>query len=402
MAATDDNIILNMPFDEPNGSTVAYDYSKNRADGTVVDSHFVEGGKQGNCIKFEGDGYCQIPKDIIPINGNFSFLMWIKRNESPDGFTGQKIGFWFAWNDIDGYRESWMSLNEDWNYIAIVKEGLTVRIYYNIQLIETIELPVQPSGFAILQDIYFTGYGYGLIDEIRVYDVALTQEEITNATNSVKQLSYLINGINFKTWDVTVSESNGILDLPKLKTPFSIDWPDYHGQIIDLTRKRIEAREIELKCWMKATGKMDFITKLNSFLDMFRADGTQRLTIDFHPIKPLLYEIYCLDGISISKRWNDDLMIGTFTLKLIEPDPVKRVVRHQRISDATKTLTVTFTSDKTVTVYWGDGTHEQAYGENVTLSHNYSSNGIYYAIVTGVIEEIKNFSTNGIVVWNKI
>jgi hypothetical protein len=398
--ATND-IILNSQFDEPEGSLIAYDYSQNRADGTVVESNFVSG-RQGNCIEFNGKGYCQIPRNVIPITDNFTMLVWLKRKEMTDGFSGKKIGFWFAWNDFDGYRETWINLNEDWNYISVVKEGLTIRIYLNIQLLETITLPVQPTGFSILQDTYFTEYGYGLLDEVRAYNVALTQEDITNSLNSIKQLSYLINGLNFKTWDVTVSESNGILDLPKLKTPFSINWPDYHGQVIDLTRKRIEAREIELKCWMKATSKMDFVTKLNSFLETFRKDGTHRLTIDIHPIKPLLYEIYCLDGISISKRWNDDLMIGTFTLKLIEPNPVKRIVRHQRHNDTTKTLVITFTSDKNVTIYWGDGTHEQTCGENITLSHDYDNEGIFHAIVAGVIEEIKNFSTNGIIVWNKI
>jgi hypothetical protein len=219
MAATDDNIILNMPFDEPAGASVAYDYSKNRADGTVVDSDFVEDGRQGNCIRFDGQGYCQITQDVIPLNGNFSLLAWLKRNESPDGFTGKKLGFWFAWDDMDGYRETWINLNDDWNYIAIVKDGLTVRIYLNIQLIETVTLPVQPTGFAILQDIYFTGYGYGLIDEVRAYNTAFSQEELSELLNTVAQLSYLINGTDFKTWGVTVSESDGILDLPKPLNP---------------------------------------------------------------------------------------------------------------------------------------------------------------------------------------
>ena len=38
--ADESNIILNMPFDEAAGSTVAYDYSKTRADGTVVEADF--------------------------------------------------------------------------------------------------------------------------------------------------------------------------------------------------------------------------------------------------------------------------------------------------------------------------------------------------------------------------
>jgi hypothetical protein len=400
--ASDNNIILNMPFDEPEGSQIAYDYSQNRADGTVIDSNFVSG-RQGQCIEFNGNGYCEIPQNIIPVTGNFTLLAWLKRGDLPDGFTGKQIGFWFAWNDVNGFRERWINLTNGWHYIAITKEGLIVRIYLNEQLIDTITLPVQPTGFGILQDIYFTENGYGLIDEVKAYNIALSQSEISEQLNSVSQLSYLLEGMNFKDFGITVSESNGILDRPKLKSPFKVDWPDYHGEVIDLTRKRVEAREIELKCWMKAAGKMDFVTKLNSFLGIFQADGTQRLTIEIHPTKPLLFEVYNESGVSISKRWNDELMIGTFTLKLKEPDPVKRIVRHQRISAATQTLTITMTTSKAVTIHWGDGTKDyDVFGENITVSHNYNQGGIFYAVIGGVIEDITDFSTNGILVWNKL
>jgi hypothetical protein len=400
--ANDSNLILNMPFDEPKGSQVAYDYSESRADGTVVNSDFVSG-KQGNCIAFSGEGYCQIPQDVIPITGSFTMLAWIMRGESPDGFTGKKIGFWFAWSAVNGYLERWITLAPGWHHVAITKNGLTVSIYLNEHLIDTIALPTQPTGFAILQDIYFTGYGYGLVDNVKVYNVALSQEEVSAELNHVSQLSYLIEGVDFKEYGITVSESNGILDRPKLKSPFKVDWPGYHGEVVDMDSKRVEARQIELNCWMKANGKMDFVTKLNTFLDVFQANGTQRLTIAIHPTKPLIFEVYNESGISISKRWNDKLMVGTFTLKLVEPDPVKRIIRHQRISEATKTLTITMTTAKAVTIHWGDGAKDyDVFGKNITLSHNYSQDGIFYAAIGGVIEDITGFSTSGILVWNKI
>jgi hypothetical protein len=400
--ADDNSIILDMPFDETEGSQVAYDYSKNRADGTVIDSKFAAEGKQGNCIEFDGKGYCQIPQNIIPVTGNFTLFAWIRKS-FPDGFTGRQIGLFIAWNAINGYRESWFNISTDWNYFTIVKNGLNLRLYLDTQLIENINLTVQPTGISLLQDIYSTSYGYGLVDEIKAYSVALSQEEINSMLDSVAQLNYTINGKDLlKEWGITVSESNGLLDRPKLKPPFKLEWPDYHGQVIDLSRKRIEAREIELNCWMKASGKIDFVTKLNNFLDIFQADGTQRLTVNIHPTKPLLYEVYNEAGINIEKRWNDKLMIGTFSLKLIEPDPVKRVVRHQRISEATKTLTVTLTSDKTALIYWGDGQKDEIYGTGVTVSHNYVQEGIFYAIIAGVIEEITDFQTNGIIVWSKL
>ena len=35
------SVILNMPFDESNGSNIAYDYSQNRADGQVLGLHLL-------------------------------------------------------------------------------------------------------------------------------------------------------------------------------------------------------------------------------------------------------------------------------------------------------------------------------------------------------------------------
>lgn len=106
--ADESNIILNMPFDEAAGSTIAYDYSKTRADGTVVEADFT-GGKQGNCIKFDGNGHCDIDKNVIPLTGNFTLLAWLKRSAFPDGFTGKRIGFFARWEAIEGYTEAVVS-----------------------------------------------------------------------------------------------------------------------------------------------------------------------------------------------------------------------------------------------------------------------------------------------------
>ncbi len=94
-------------------------------------------------------------------------------------------------------------------------------------------------------------------------------------------------------------------------------------------------------------------------------------------------------------------MIGTFAMKVREPDPVKRVVRHQRLGETSSEVSVSFHSPKLVTVSWGDGTSESVYGD-VELTHTYDKNGIYYVIVGGVIEEITNFQTNGIIVWQRL
>ena len=96
-------------------------------------------------------------------------------------------------------------------------------------------------------------------------------------------------------------------------------------------------------------------------------------------------------------------MVGTFQLKLIEPEPVKRILKHIRISDATKTCTITMTTAKMVNVYWGDGNVDyDIEGEEITITHDYADNGDYFPVITGCIDEITDFETNAIVVWSKL
>ena len=405
MATREENIILNLPFDEAQGATTAYDYSRGRHDATLTGADFVPG-RQGNCIEFDGEGKAEIETDFVTLSSNFTLTAWIRRKEYPDGYTGSKIGVFFNCAGTNNYREAWYDVNpETWGFWAVVKNGREVSVYLDTQLIGTLELPSSsPVGFSILQDIYGTEYGYGCLDEVKIYDVALTQEEITELISTATSLEYYLNGVNFKEHGVRVSSSNGILDRPAIKKPYTVEWPDEHGEVVDLSGRRFQPREITLSCFIQAKGKIDFVTKLNAFLEQFDGDGTQRLMIDIHPTKPLVYEVYLPNVVAISKRWNDDLMVGTFTLKLKEPDPVKRVVRHQRTSSATATLSITLASPKLYTIYWGDGTatYDVTGGSGVTVTHEYAAEGIYYAIVAGVIEDITSFQTNGIVVWNKL
>ena len=215
-------------------------------------------------------------------------------------------------------------------------------------------------------------------------------------------IEYFLDGMAFADLGIHVESSTGVIDLPKMKAPPAVDWLDYHGKVVDLTAKRYQEREITLNCWLRASGMLDFIQRTNSLCDLFRIDGTTRLMISIDPAKPLVYEVYNEDGIAIQKRWREDKMIGTFALKLKEPDPVKRVIRCQVTDESTDTLTIVITSKKMVNIYWGDGTADQDVYGVVKVHHIYPAPGVYYAIVAGVIEEIADFDTNGIVIWNKL
>ncbi len=496
--AYEENLILSLDFNQPAGTSTVADTSTSGVVGNIVDCDFVAGEDGKNCIQFNGGGYVDIGDEIIPIADNFSILARLKY--TPLG-AGTKFGFFANLGDA-GTITVWLAIPSDtWGDLAIVKDGLTVWIYWNAVLLETITLQAQPTGIAFLQNIDSTDYGVGSIGAVKAYNIAvpipmedepepgepvyritvqpaaliftaagqtksfvatatmdgqavaievvskpvwatvdLTGSRITAQANAggartgnvvlrpvsgnvsatitlsqdavansnpepatpTRTVAYYIDGTNFKTWGIFVSEGNGLLDRPKLKAPLKIAWDNYHGEVVNLRAKRVEAREITLNCFMKATGKLDFVTKLNAFLDVFSKDGTQRLTVEIDPAKPLIYEVYNESGVTVSKRWDDNLMVGTFSLKLTEPEPVKRIVKFTKTDTAT-THIITLSSNKSVSIYWGDGTKtEDVYGDNVTVTHTYATNGDYFVEIAGVIEDVTDFSTNGTIVWNKL
>ena len=395
----DCNLILNLPFDETNGSTTAHDFSRNRTNATVEGCAFVSG-KQGKAIQFDGDGHAEIASAMIDPTGDFTLLAWIK--------TGGSIGLLLQYGvEADDQMQLDYTISRDeWVCLVVVKEGLTVKMYNGTQLIDTITLPSQLVGLGINQPIA-TDNGVGCIDEVRVYDVATTPEEINAIVNTTRQLIYSINGKPFiDTWGIYVQESDGLLDRPAMKTPVSQDWPGHHGEVVDLDDKRVQARDITLKCWMPCVSKLDFAEKFNDFCKQFEGNGTARLMVDIHPTRPLVYEVYLREALNVSKKWNDRLFVATFTLKVREPDPVKRIVRFLSIEGEEHSIKLNAGTGNVLTIAWGDGTFtHNVYGEHTTdataLKHTYTDGGIYYAIVSGVIEDVTDFETDGIVVWEK-
>lgn len=213
----------------------------------------------------------------------------------------------------------------------------------------------------------------------------------------MSDVGYYINGNNFADYGVYVSASSGLISKLEMKEPLSADWSNYHGTVIDLHKPVYKSRNITLECFMEANGYDDFITKCNSFLENFYAKNTKRLKVDVGS-KPLVYEVYCSKSIDVEKKWNDQYMIGTFKLSLIEPEPVKKVLRFSGAG----TATITVTSTKLLNIYWGDDTHTyDVSGTSVSVSHAYTS-GVHEIIITGVIEDITSLTSNCTEIWSKL
>lgn len=399
------NIILQMPFDEPAGSSVAYDYSQSRADGEMLDGATFVKGRNGNAAQFADGGRCEIDSSVLNINGNFTIIGWIKATEADCG-SPKQIVWLLAFAGESNYREIAIDITPgSWYSVAFVRNGSNYAIYLNASLVEEFSDSTSLVGLSLNQDYYGTDYGFGLLDDVAVYNIGLTQAQIIDALSTAKKQAYTLDGVDLRDYGVYVSGSDGILNRPKRKTPYSVSFDNYHGEMVDLNHNFVDVRTITLSCFIKADNKMDFIQKVNEFEQAFDGNGTHRLVLDVHPVKPLIYEVYAKDAIEIKKEWSDSLMVGTFTLKLTEPEPVKRVLKHIRISNATKTCEITIKSKKYVNIYWGDGSVDYdvaGQDDAVTITHDYGTNGDYFPVITGCIDEITEFSTNAIIVWSKL
>ena len=213
---------------------------------------------------------------------------------------------------------------------------------------------------------------------------------------------YYINGVDFTTDGVYVSASKGIIGGMKLRQAVRQEWPDYHGEVVDMAAPRYEARDITLECFMKATTKETFLSAVQTFLGRWMTAGMKRLMIIVDSTKPLVYDVYLTQGPEIEKKWNDATMVGTFSLKLREPEPVKRIYRFTAAAEAL-TVSVTVTSAKAVTIYWGDGgvTNDVVTGSGAQ-SHTYAAAGTYYISIAGVIEDITGVTTGATLIWTKL
>lgn len=218
------------------------------------------------------------------------------------------------------------------------------------------------------------------------------------------QVNYYIDGMNLRTlYDVFVSKSIGLLSKPKPKQPKSMQWQDYHGEVVDLGVKYYESREIQLECFTKAGSNAEMIKNFNHFMGIFDKSGTHRLSVSVDSSEPLVYEVFLGSSIDLKKTWSGGQAVGEFTLVLREPEPVKKVLKHTRTGDGNKTVSITVTSSKLLNIYWGDGTHTfDVSGADHTVTHDYTKNGTFYIVITGNIGEITSLTTTGRIVWNKL
>lgn len=176
-----------------------------------------------------------------------------------------------------------------------------------------------------------------------------------------------LNGINFKDFDVRVSEYNNLIGLLERKDVTQYEWAEYHGISPSLKNPKFKERVLELKCFTRGENWEDLFGKFKDFVILeFSKAGTQRLHITPFNHKPLAYEVYIKEEVKVEKTFSEGEMFGVFTLKMIEPNPIKKVLKT-----SLDEFSLSYEIDSETEIFFGDGTKQIARG-NVNMIKRYS------------------------------
>lgn len=394
----DSSLVLYLPFDDPDGTT-AYDYSTNRADATLSDgATFVKDGYVGKALYLNG-GDAQTAT-AIPLTSDFTLTMKVKTK-------WKQLGFMLTLSGLDNYLDYWMDVTPDtWVSLIFVKTSGSFKAYVDNRCVYSQSIPSGTvKGFSVMSPCL--GDEDACVDDLRLYSTAMSLEEVMALQYESDDVEYYVDGINFKDYGVYVSQEVGLTGRLAQKESLSIDYDNYHGITRHRSRKRYKERTITLECFIEAKSRAEFVQKQGEFFALFDGDGTRRLKVEYNGIsRPLCYEVDLTEEVEMSKVWsryNSDLNVGTFKLKLQEDEPVKKVLRHiaTTANDTKHPATITLTTTKMVNVYWGDGSVDyNVKGTAKSLSHTYAEAGEYEIVITGVIEDITDFATNAILLWD--
>lgn len=182
------------------------DYNGNHG---TVNGAVPETGLIGGAMSFDGmDDYIEIPSVSLY---ELTFTAWLKVNDpyninnkriftltggshfyALQGNSGSSLSYVVDGNEVNEYE--WAFPYNEWTHITVTYSGSTVKVYKNGQLEEIGSLsgsPITGTFYIGGTDIYGGGYWDGLIDEVAVFNRALSDSEIQQMYNNG------LNGIGY-------------------------------------------------------------------------------------------------------------------------------------------------------------------------------------------------------------
>lgn len=133
-------------------------------------------------------------------------------------------------------------------------------------------------------------------------------------------LDYTFESTALSTLGIRISESIGLLDIPKVKTALIVDLPMYSGVKILDSKPKYDGRDIILHGWMKADSATQFNTNVQTLTTLLTS-GVVGMTVG-GLTTPLIYNVICLEGVTIDKKWRETTMVGEITIRLKEVNDI--------------------------------------------------------------------------------
>lgn len=202
-------------FEESSG-TIVID-TKGSNDGTIVNEESRVDGVSGKGLAFTGTGYITLGQVFSNnVQNELTLSAWIKPDATTDGYQGiimhggpnvdtyalyilqssNRIAFKTSgtsnsWTYIDGVTTLW---DGNWHNIAVTYDGSKKSIYMDGSVLLTVDATgtiESGEGYNLLvgagrDEINPTLLYYGQIDEVRIYNTALSSIEIKDLYNQVK------------------------------------------------------------------------------------------------------------------------------------------------------------------------------------------------------------------------
>ena len=201
---SDSSLVLYLPFNEGSGTTTI-DLSGNNNHGTLYNGPTWVDGKVGKALRFDGvDDYVIASANGVSLGSNpRSIIIWINPSTSTNlyGIVGYGSGnctgkqFYIGrrndvmftfWGGCADYNFPDDVYSNEWSFLAITFDGAYIRGYKNGLLSGSVSRPINtPSISKVIigakSDNDGASFGEkfpGLIDEVRIYNRALSDAEI--------------------------------------------------------------------------------------------------------------------------------------------------------------------------------------------------------------------------------
>lgn len=232
------NLVAYWSFNKGSGQTVA-DESGHGFEGKVMDSEWSNDGKNGGAMSFNGAGqFVQVASDpgLNPGTDNWTIELWLKRADSagdwhkiltkyPGNWTGYRIGFLDssihaifglgpAPNSVE-FQTTKKIIDQEWHHLALTVDRKSDAIIYIDG--EADEKTASVKGFdgqeiAPQQDLeigrcHWCGGGMtmgfnGLLDEIKIWREAFTEDDIKLAMDGKIKLAVSPKHSLVATWGI--------------------------------------------------------------------------------------------------------------------------------------------------------------------------------------------------------